>query len=127
MRYLRRDERGDAVTEVVLITPVLLVLIGVIINAALWYHGSQVANSAAQEGLRAAKSLHGTIQDGEKTTQNFVSQLGSSLVINPVVTISRDETTTSVDLKAHSIEIVPGLVFPIHTKVQAPTENFRAS
>ena len=48
------DERGDATTELVLVTPVLLLLIAFVVQFALWYHASHVAEAAAQEGACAA-------------------------------------------------------------------------
>lgn len=110
----------------VLVVPVLLLVIGVVINAALWYHGSQVATSAAQEGLRAARAANGSIAAGQKVTDDFVAQLGSSVVVQPLVEVTRDQATTTVSIHARSVAVVPGFSWPIEAKASAPTEGFRA-
>ena len=50
-----RSERGDAAVETVLAVPVLLFLILVVIQAGLWFHGSQLVEAAAQEGMQAGR------------------------------------------------------------------------
>ncbi len=77
MQRWNRNERGDATTETVLIVPVLILLISVIISFALWFHASQVARSASQEGVRVARLPDGSSQVAENTTNRWPDDGGS--------------------------------------------------
>ena len=60
-----RSERGDAAVETVLAVPVLLFLILVVIQAGLWFHGSQLVEAAAQEGMQAGRVEAGSATAAE--------------------------------------------------------------
>ena len=81
-----RGENGDAVTETVILVPVLLLLIMTVVPFGLWYHAEHVAQAAAQEGVRAARSEGSTADDGKARTEQFLSATGSSVIDDTVVT-----------------------------------------
>jgi Flp pilus assembly protein TadG len=59
------DEAGIATVEAVLVFPVLLLVIMVVFQFALWYHASGLATAAAQDGARAARAEGATARDGQ--------------------------------------------------------------
>ena len=71
-----RGERGEAVTETVLLVPVLLLLIMLVIQFGLWYHAEHVVQAAAQEGARAARAEGATAEDGRARAEQFVTTTG---------------------------------------------------
>ena len=122
-----RDERGDATTEAVLVVPVLILLVSVVISFALWFHASQVARSASQEGVRVARLPGGTMQVAESTTNRFLDELGSSVIEGRSVSATRDLATTRVEVRGRAASAVPGLTLPVHAVSMASTESFRAA
>ena len=87
-----RSERGEATTEMVLAVPVLMLLILTVIQFGLWYHASHVAESAAQEGARAARLHDATNEDGVNRARQFIDAAASSLISE--VDVSRDTQRT---------------------------------
>ena len=119
-----RDERGDATTELVLVTPVLLLLIAFVLQFAVWYHASHVAAAAAQEGARAARAYGGTADAGRERAERFLAQTGPKIVIGPEVTATRDLAAARVEIHGHAPSIVPGIELPVTATAQSPTERF---
>lgn len=126
-RHRIKSERGDATVEAVLVTPVLLLLIMVIINFALWYHASSIAKASAQEGVRVARVAGGTADAGKRTAEEFLGQLGSRSLEAPVVVATRTPTESAVEVTARSPMLVPGLSLPVRAVATTPTESFRAA
>ena len=60
----RRDERGSATIELVILLPALFAVMFLGMQAALFYHARTVAIAAAQEGARAAGGENGKESDG---------------------------------------------------------------
>ena len=121
-----RSERGDATTEVVLVTPVLLFLIAVVIQFGLWYHASHVAQAAAAEGVRAARADGASALAGEARARDFLDQLGPTIVVGSNVVASRDARIARVEVKGHAVSLIPGLHLPVDAVAQSPLEEFAA-
>ena len=122
-----RDERGDATTELVLVTPVLLLLIGFVIQFALWYHAAHVAEAAAQEGVRAARAFGGSAEAGQTRAAHFLAETGPNIVRSPEVTASRDLRTARVEVHGQAPSVVPGLRLAVTAEAESPTERFTAA
>jgi Flp pilus assembly protein TadG len=126
MTKLREDERGDATTETVLVVPALLLLISLVIQFALWDHASNVAEAAAEEGVRAARLLGGTAEAGQATAESVLSQAGPTIVVTPEVSARRDRETARVEVHGRAVSVVPGMRLPIDAVAQSPVESFRS-
>ncbi|MFC7589966.1 TadE/TadG family type IV pilus assembly protein [Nonomuraea antimicrobica] len=50
------DERGATVIELAMLMPVILATVLLIVQVALWFHAREVAEAAAREGARVARS-----------------------------------------------------------------------
>jgi Flp pilus assembly protein TadG len=116
-------ERGEATTELVLVTPVLLLLIAFIVQFALWYHASHVAAAAAQEGTRAARAYGGSAAAGRERAEHFLAETGPTIVVKPEVTATRDTSTARVEVRGHSPSVVPGLRWAVNARAESPTER----
>ena len=122
---MRTRERGSATTEVVLLTPVLLFLVMLVVQFGLWYHAEHVAQAAAQEGVRTARLEGSTADAGRTRATDFLANLGSTVVQEPVVTATRDADTASVSVEGHSVAVVPGFSLPVKASASSPVERFR--
>ena len=60
----RRHEAGLTSTELAVLMPVLIALVLVPFQVALWWHAKQVADGAAREAIDAAQVVAATEADG---------------------------------------------------------------
>jgi Flp pilus assembly protein TadG len=125
MRHRRRDERGAATTEVVLVVPVLLFLVMLIIQFGLWYHAGHVARAAAQEGVRTARLEGATAEEGQDRAEGFLARNGPTIVSDPVVVATRDDEFAVVEIRGRSVAVVPGLRWSIRARAESPVERYR--
>ena len=119
-------ERGSATTELVIVTPVLLLLIMMIIQFGIWYHASHVAQAAAQEGVRTARVEAGTASAGKLRAERFVSSAAPTLLVDVNVAATRSANAARVDVNATVRSIVPGLSLPVHAHAESTLESFKA-
>ena len=125
----RSDESGAAITEVVIITPVLLLMVMVIFHFAVWFHASHVATAAAQEGARAARLEGGTDAAGLAKANDFLDAVGSKIIINRTVkppTRDLRAGTVRVEVTGDAYPVIPRLLLPVRAVSQSPIEQFRA-
>jgi Flp pilus assembly protein TadG len=85
----RRDQRGSVSTELVVVTPVLLLLVMLVVQFALWQHAQHIAQAAAQRGAETARVEGGSDAEGRVMTQAALAQLGGDLLSQPAVTIAQ--------------------------------------
>lgn len=126
MRDHGQAEEGDAVTEIVIVVPVLMLLIMTIVQFGLWYHAEHVVQAAAQEGVRAARSLDGTAGDGIDRAQRFLAMTAPALIHDPVVRASRDERQSSVEVTGKVVGVIPVVRMAVAARAVSATETFRA-
>jgi hypothetical protein len=129
-----RGEHGS-VTELVVVFPFVMFLLLLVIQFALWYHATHVAQSAAQEGARVARLAvapgGGQAADdvqlsaGEKRARDFLAGMGA--FDNKVVSGSRDANVASVKVTGTAPSLVPGFTLTISEHSEGPVERFRAA
>jgi len=125
MRPTARDQGGSATLQTVLVMPLLLLLITAIVQFALWYHAAHIAIAAAQDGARAARVEGGTAQAGQARAQQLLDQLGTGVLTNPTITVTRDADVARVEVRGWAPELVPGLRLPVDAVSAGKTERFR--
>jgi hypothetical protein len=118
------DEAGIATVEAVLVFPVLLLVIMVVFQFALWYHASGLATAAAQDGARAARAEGATSRDGQDRANGLLDQTGRSILQGRHVLVSRTPAGTRVEVSGTCIVLVPGLHLPVDAVVESSTERF---
>ena len=118
-------ETGSASTEVVIAAPALMLLILLSVQFGLWYHASNVARSAAREGVRAARMEGASALDGETEARDFLEQVGSALQDQPRVTALRDVELAKVEVIGTAVSLIPGIRLPVRAVSESPIERFR--
>jgi Flp pilus assembly protein TadG len=121
----RRGERGDASVEIVIAVPVLLLMIMLVIQAGLWFHGSQLAEAAAQEGVQAGRASNGSTAVAERRAREFLGRLSPTVAATAQVSASRGPEVTRVEVTGQVQQVVPGLDLTVAGSAEAPTERFR--
>ena len=118
-------EAGFSTLEAVLLFPVLLLLLMVIIQFALWYHASDLVTAAAQDGVRAARVEGATAADGSTQANLLLDQTGRSIVQGRHVQVSRGADVARVEVRGTCIALIPFLHLPVRAVAESSTERFR--
>lgn len=124
----RRDE-GSSAVELVLLTPLLTLVAFLAVQAALYMHARHVVLASAQQGARLARA--DSLSDGNAVdsaragTYSYLRQLGSNIVSDPAVTVTRAAGQATVRVTAHAVSILPFLTLRIVETSSGPVEQFR--
>ena len=118
------DERGSVAAELVIATPLLLLMILGIIQFAIWEHASHVAETVAQEGLATARLQGESASAGTQEAQSVLSQLGQSVLTNPQVNATRTAATTTVTVTGIAESVVGIFRLPVKAVASGPTETY---
>lgn len=120
----RRDERGSASIQLVILLPALFAVMFLGMQAALFYHARTVAIAAAQEGARAAGGENGKESDGVQAANAFIADAGGGDVL-PGATSSanRTATTATVVVQGHSLSVIPGWSPVVRQVASVPVER----
>jgi Flp pilus assembly protein TadG len=121
-----RGDRGAGAAEMVIAVPLLMLLILLIVQFAIWAHASSVAQATAEESLAAARVQGGSAAAGQQRAAQILSQIGRSVLIHPHITVTRTGATATVQITGTAEQVlpVPGLSFPVHITVTGPVERF---
>ena len=121
-----RGDRGAGSAELVIAVPLLMLLILLIVQFAVWAHASSIAQATAEEALAAARVQGGSAASGQQRAQQVLSQIGSAVLISPRVSVTRTATTVTVTITGTAEEVlpVPGLALPVSITVSGPAERF---
>jgi Flp pilus assembly protein TadG len=120
-----RGERGDAAVEVVLAVPILLFLVMLVIQIGLCFHGDQLVEAAAQEGVQAGRVPAGSPSSAEMRARDFLGRLSPSVAAAADVRATRTADVTRVEVSSRVQQVVPGLDITVSGSAEAPTERFR--
>ena len=118
------DQRGEAVTETVIVVPALLLLIMTVIQFGLWYHAQHVVQAAAQEGARAARAEGATSEEGQERAMAFIARAGGQSVKAAEVASERSEDAVTVRVSGEAPAVVPGLRLGVRGVAESPIEQF---
>lgn len=126
MRTERRRQRegGVSAIEFALTTPVLLLFVMLAVQFALIAHAQNGAQSAAEEGAAAARTVEGTSADGEERAASYLSELGRSMFSSTSVSASRTAEQATVTVTGSVVRLVPLVPLEISRTSSGPVERF---
>ncbi|HEX4126601.1 MAG TPA: TadE family protein [Acidimicrobiales bacterium] len=119
-----RDERGAVSAELVIATPLLLLLIMGVIQFALWQHAEHIATAVAQQGVAVGRLQGESASAGQQQAQTVLKQLGSSVLVDSNITAARTDATTTVTVTGHAESIVGLFSLPVKAVATGPTEVY---
>lgn len=117
-------ERGGASAELVIATPLLLLLLFGIVQFALWQHASHVVEAAAQEGARSSRLHGGTVDDGRSKAHLYLDQMGRDLILDRQVDATRTSGIARVEVSGRVQAVIPALNLSVHAVSEGPVERF---
>ena len=116
------QDRGSVSLEMIVLTPVLLVLLFAAIQIALNSHARNIALAAAQDAARADGAYQSSPGAGQDAAAAFLAQTGDGLG-NPAVAISNTGTEVHATVTGHAISIVPFLSWTVSQSASSPIEQ----
>ena len=111
-------------TELVVVTPVLLLLVMAVVQFALWQHAQHIAEAAAQRGAETARVDGGTNAQGQDVAQSAIQQIGGGLLVSPAVSVSRAGGVVTVQVSGTAESVMPFLSLGVSATAQGPVERF---
>ena len=119
---IARDERGAVSAELVIATPLLLLLIMGVIQFALWQHAEHIASAVAQQGVAVGRLQGETAAAGKDQARSVLDQLGTGVLTGSDITATRTATTTTVTVTGHAESILGIFTLPVKATADGPTE-----
>ena len=118
----QRPQVGAVTAELVVATPLLLLLISVIVQYVLYEHAAHIAESAAQEAVTAVRVQGGSVMAGQEQGEQVMATLGRGLLVSPVVSVERTGGEARVEVTGYAEQIIPMLHLSIDAVAAAPLE-----
>ena len=126
-RRRRAAERAIATIEMAILTPVMLLLVTVSTQAALWQEADHVALAAAESGVAAGAEVGGSSATAKGEAMSAASQMGSGVLISPGVTVTESGGLVTVTVTGQSEQLVPGIPVSVSAAASAPLEGLPAN
>jgi Flp pilus assembly protein TadG len=125
-RFRLGGDRGAGSAEIVVAVPLLMLLILLVIQFAVWANAESIAHATAEEALAAARVQGGTAAAGQQRAEQVISQIGSSVLVGPQVSVTMTpaDVTVRVTGTAERVLPIPGLTFAVTATVTGPVERF---
>jgi Flp pilus assembly protein TadG len=117
-------ERGSASAELVLAVPLLLLLVLLTAQFAVYLHATHIAQAAAAQALAAARAEGGSAAAGQAEATNVLDQLGRSVLAGPRVSVDRGPAQARAEVVGTAQAVVPGLRLPVRAVAHGPVEQF---
>jgi Flp pilus assembly protein TadG len=121
-RLRAEPERGSAAAELVLATPLLLLLILAVVQFALYYHGAQVAQAAAGQAVAVARAQGATSAEGQAEGQAILDRVAGGTLPQRSITVTRGAGEARADVSGTVQCLIPGLHLHVTAHAAAPLE-----
>ncbi len=107
--------------------PIIMLVLLVVVQMALWAHAAQAAQLAASEGDRAALSSGGGSTAGETRARAVLSASGSDVQSANAVAQVWPGDRISVTVSGRALALLPWLVLTVSATQTGPVQEFRAT
>jgi Flp pilus assembly protein TadG len=120
---LLRGDAGAGAAELVIVTPLLMLLILAVIQFAVAEQAQHAAQAAASQALAATRVQDGTVPAGQAQAATVLAQEGGSLTA-PAVSITRTATQATVTITGGVENLIPGIHLHVRATVAGPVEEW---
>lgn len=120
----RGNEDGYSTIEAAFTLPAMILLTMLVVQYALLWHGRHVAQAAALNAVRAARTYQSTAEAGQNAATSYLAHVAPNLLTSPSVTTSRTATTVTVQVHARLLSVVPFADFDVTQTAAGPVERF---
>jgi Flp pilus assembly protein TadG len=124
LRRALHGDRGSVSAELVIATPLLLLMVLAIVQFALWSHATHIAQTASSQGLAAARVQNATAAQGTTGAQHVLDQLGRGPLTNTRIDTRRGADAASIRVSGEASAVIPFLHLAVHAEAAGPVERF---
>ncbi|MFF1676115.1 TadE/TadG family type IV pilus assembly protein [Streptomyces sp. NPDC058256] len=121
------DDRGSTTAEMVFVLPLVLTVVLLLAQAALYLHADHIAQATAAHALSATRVQDGTVAEGQTEADRVLDQLGRGPLRSAHVTVDRGTELAEVRVDGTVSSVLPFLHLPVHARSIGPIERFRSS
>jgi hypothetical protein len=111
--------------EAVLVIPVLMVIVLLVVQFALWAHAAQVVQLAASEGDRAARTAGGGAGAGRAGAEAVLASSGSVVTSGSATVSMGADAQVTVTVTGQAEAVLPWLRLPVSATQVGPVQEFR--
>jgi Flp pilus assembly protein TadG len=115
------------VVEAVLVIPVLMLVLLVVVQFALWAHAAQVVQLAASEGDRVARTADSSAGAGQCRALAVLAASGSGVSSAGATASVLPGDQIEITVTARAVAVLPWLDLPVSAKEVGPIQEFRTS
>jgi Flp pilus assembly protein TadG len=119
---VHRCDRGSTTVEAAGYTALMLLVILIIVQAAVWALADLSVRHAADHGAQTARVAGGTAQAGHDAAAARLDALNPHGVSGVTITVERAADTTTVIVSGSVLQVVPLLSIPVQAAAHVPTE-----
>jgi len=119
----RRDERGIAAPEFVIVMPVVMLIFLMLVQWSVQLYNDRIVHAAAREAAVDAASWDGTESAGRQTAHEYLADSGSDLS-NTEVKITVGATEVTVTVSGDVMTLLPGFTKRVSATATVPRERF---
>lgn len=105
-----------------IVFPVVLLVIMLAFQFALYLHAAQIAEAGAQEAVEAAQGEHARAADGKIAARRLLARLGA--LREPRVAVDRTAINVTARVTGRAQRLVPGFAVGIAATAEGPVERF---
>jgi hypothetical protein len=117
----RSGDTGSATISIAIVFPAIALLFLALAQAVMVTAAHQVALAAAEEGLRVARTHHGTLAAGRTAAITFAGH--EPVLLSPAVAVS-GTTTIAVTVHGGAPALLPGLHLSLSAQARGARERF---
>ncbi|WP_145908903.1 TadE/TadG family type IV pilus assembly protein [Kitasatospora viridis] len=122
-RKPRAPDQGSATPELVLATPLLILLLMAFFQFALAAHAHHIAQAAAAQAVAAARTQDGDAATGRRAGEDLLAHVNSASLRDPSVSVSRSAGVARADVYGHVVRLLPGLDLVVRAHSSGPIEQ----
>jgi glycine/D-amino acid oxidase-like deaminating enzyme len=115
-------ESGETTTQVVLAVPIVLSLVLMAVQGAVYIHTAHVASASAARGAAAGAAMNGGVIAALDAAVRSTAELSAQLAQEPQATIGNDLVVVTVNLRVP--QVAPFFHLNVSRTVVEPRERF---
>lgn len=117
-------EAGFSTLEAVVVIPVVVIITMLVIQYVMLWHARNLAQAAAQDGLRAARGYQATAAQGQASATHYLDTVAGNLLHNRQIDADRSATTVQVTIHASVLSVVPFGSYTVTETATGPVERY---
>jgi len=113
---------GSSTVELAVVTPVMMLMLMVIVQFAVYFCALHVAQAAAARAAASTGREHGQTDDGTSEAHRILRTVGTGFLSATDVAVARTGNLTTVRISGTVVSVVPFLHLKVASVARTPNE-----